>query len=276
MIEIRYRLKFDGDEADRHRLPAHQGSQSIEGMAWALSLLCNYAASGEIRHRGRLDDRIQLFVTPAQRGSYTTDIIAIATEPQNIFLTTIVGTYAVATLTDAINGLIKHAYKRVCGLIDSDEKIENQKLERLPSGDIEAVIDAIEPSVKRAHSAINSGADSLTFQRARTPIITMDGATKEFINTNIIVPGITRQTVSIGALNVNSGNGRAYLPETGKTVPFSVVKEPANGTYGVLSQSLNHYARGRDSQIYVDCREVLGVDGRTKKLIIQAALNIVA
>lgn len=271
MESVKFRLKYDGQSADEHLLPAHEGAQSIEGMAWAFSLIGNYAATGRIRKRGTMDPRVRFFITPAQRGSYTTDIVAFLTEPNNIFLTSVLGTYAIATIGSAFNSLIKYSYKRVCGLFDDEDSKEYRHLAKLPSGDLEAILDGIEPSVSRAHSVISAGAQTLTLQRGRTPIVQLNAKTKAYVQTNIMAKGLVEKEVSIGALNVNSGNGRAYLDELSKTVPFTVIKEPLIGTYTTLSASLDRYARGLPNTIIITCQEVLGVDGRIKKLIVHSA-----
>jgi hypothetical protein len=152
MDRITFHLRFEGQSADQNRLPAHAGAQSIEGICWSFSLLGHYAATGKIRKRGGLDDRIRFFITPARTGSFVTDVVAFIVDPNNLFLTSIVGAYTVSTATDAINALFKYCFKRVSGIFDDENSDEYRSLERIPSGDLEANLDAIEPSVSRAHS----------------------------------------------------------------------------------------------------------------------------
>ena len=274
MTEIKFRLQYLGDFADDHRLPAHEGAKSLEGISWAFSLLGHYMATGKIRKQGNLDPRIQFYITPAQRGSFITDIVAYVFEPQNVFITSIAGAYTVNTLTNNINSFVKYCFKRTAGLFDDEKSDEYKKLNKLPSGDLEANLDAIEPSLKRAHEVIGDGAKSLLISKARTPLLTLDGGTKNYINTNIYGDNDIDKIVSIGALNVNTGNGTAYIPDIGKTAPFSVVKEPAPGTYEILSTSLSNYAKGRPSHIKIICTEIFGLDSRIKKLIISSATPI--
>lgn len=139
---------------------------------------------------------------------------------------------------------------------------------------MEAALDAIEPSMKRAHSVIGEGANNLIIQPAGRPAITLDVGTKAYVNANIEgVDEVARQ-VSVGALNVNTGNGRAFLPDIGKTVPFNVVREPDAGTYQALSFSLDRYARGLPNHVQIRCREVFANDDRIKRLIVYGAVRI--
>lgn len=214
---------------------------------------------------------MRFFISPARRGSFVTDVVATITDPNNIWLTTIVGTYAVATATDSINALFKYSFKAVCGLGSKDDEKDLKRLERLPSGDLEALVDGIEPSISRAHTVIGVGARSLTIEKGKTPLLQLNNDTKDYVRTSIVDTDTVEREVSVGALNVNSGNGRVYLQDIGKTVPFSIIKEPTPGTYQALSRSLDRNARGLPSDVNIHCQEVTSINGVIKKLIIHAA-----
>jgi hypothetical protein len=95
MIEIKFFIQYQGQDADNHLLPAHEGARSLEGMTWAFNLITNYAATGRIQKRGALDGRTRLYITPSRQGSLIQQVIAVLTEPQNLFLSSLVGTYTV-------------------------------------------------------------------------------------------------------------------------------------------------------------------------------------
>lgn len=274
ILEIRYKLQFLGDDADRNVLPAHDGAQSLEGITWSLSLLSNYMASGQVRHRGNLDNRIKLYISPPRRGSFITDVVLFVTQPENIFLTSVIGTYTVSTVGNTMNSIISYAFKKVCGINNDEEEQDLRRLRKLPSGDIEANLDAIEPSLKRAHTVIGEGANKLIIARSRTPIIELNGQTKAYVKTDIQADYESEHMVGVGALNVNQGSGRVYIDKIGKTVPFNVVKEPDQGTYTTLSWSLDRYARGMPSSILIRCIEVYSIDDRIKRLIVIGARKL--
>lgn len=271
MIQVRYFIQYVGQDADEHRLPAHEGARSLEGLTWAFNLITNYAASGRIQKRGSLDDRTRLYIAPTRQGSLVQQVIAIITEPNNVFLSSIVGSYAVSTVGNAFNSLVSQSFKRVCGLFRDEQTDETRRIRNLPSGDLEALVDAIEPSVERAHGVVGEGANRIMMKRDRTALFEMNQQTKLYVQQNIMSEDMIERDVTVGALNVNSGNGRVYLPELGKTVPFSIVKEPEAGTYEALSSGLNRYARGIPGLVTISCREILTADGRIKKLIIYSA-----
>ncbi len=66
----------------------------------------------------------------------------------------------------------------VCGLRD-DHSVENDPiLQRLPSGELEALVDAIEPSMIRGHAVIGEGASILNINSGRDAIININHGKK--------------------------------------------------------------------------------------------------
>ncbi|ESZ29614.1 hypothetical protein X733_24895 [Mesorhizobium sp. L2C067A000] len=194
----------------------------------------------------------------------------VATEPNNLWMTTILGSYAVGTIGQMANSLIVTSVKEVCGIINRVTTKEERWLNGLPSGDREALVDKIEPSMKRAHAVIGEGAETLVIRKGYTPLVTLDHLTKAYVNADLFGEELTK-TVSIGAFNANSGNGRLYLPEVGKTVPFFVEKGLDQGTYAALSHSLDSYVNNVPSMVDIVATEVLANDGRIKRLLIKRA-----
>lgn len=272
-IELKYRLTYDGGEAERNRLPAHQGATSLEGISWSVSLIANYAITGRIRSRGDLSPKLKVFLLPGRQGSFITDIVVFVTEPNNIFLTSVVGSYVASTVGQMVNSLVVSTVREVCGLAISLSQREEGWLKRLPSGDREALVDKIEPSMKRAHGVIDEGVETIMIQKGYTPLVQLDHLTKAYVNADLAGDETTKK-VSIGALNANTGNGRLYIKDLGKTVPFYVPKDLEQTTYAALSYSLDQYVNNRPSTILVESKEVLALDGRIKRLLIQRAMKL--
>lgn len=188
-------------------------------------------------------------------------------------MTSIVGAYAVGTVGQIVNSFLATALTEVLGRSRERTDRESRWLSKFPSGDMEALVDRIEPSMRRAHDVIGSGATTLHITKSNVPIVDLNASTKAWVNTNIVDEDTKSRTVSISAFNANSGNGRAYLPDTGKTVPFSVGREPSQGSYETLAASLSLYTRGLPSLVTVVCRDVVSTDGRVKKLLIEGAVR---
>ena len=70
---------------------------------------------------------------------------------------------------------------------------------------------------------------------------------------------------------MNSGYGRAFFHDLGKTVPFIIHKDTEYGTVGAISHSLNCYANKEPSDIQIQFIRNSSPDGRTKNIIIISA-----
>jgi hypothetical protein len=272
---LKYELVYDGGAASEGFLPAHNGATSLEGMTWTLTLIGHYAATGKIKARGELSPEIRIFLVPPRQGSFIQEVWIELTQPDNIFLTSIVGSYVVGSVTQALNSLITSTIKQVCGIAVELLKADQDALAKLPSGDREALIDKIEPSMRRAHTIIGEGANTLDIRMNKTPMLRLDHGTKAYVNADFLTDE-TLMVVSVGAYNANSGNGSAYLPEIGKTVRFYAPKGLDAETYAALSYSLDKYVNGLPSQIQIACVPTVSLDDRYKRLkIVRAFKNII-
>jgi hypothetical protein len=102
MDPIKIRLQYEGLDTRENRLPAHLGAKSIEGITWSVSLVGNYLATHKISKRGSLSQKLRFFITPATQGSFITNIVGVITDPNNLFITSVFGQYAVSSATTII------------------------------------------------------------------------------------------------------------------------------------------------------------------------------
>jgi hypothetical protein len=75
-------------------------------------------------------------------------------------------------------------------------------------------------------------------------------------------------------LNVNSKNGRVYLLDEGRTVPFLVHRDADPGTVPTLTRYLNKYANKTGETVSIRYRPVRHIDGRIKRLLIFDCLEL--
>lgn len=272
---LKYELVYDGGVAAEGQLPAHNGATSLEGMTWTLTLIGHYAATGKIKARGELSPEVRIYLVPSRQGSFIQEVWVQLTEPNNLFLSSIVGSYVVGSVSQTLNTLITTTIKQVCGLTADLLKGEQDALNRLPSGDREALVDKVEPSMRRAHTVIGEGANSLDLRANKKQLLRLDHNTKAYVNADFLTDE-TLMVVSVGAYNANSGNGSAYLPDIGKTVRFYAPKGLDADTYAALSYSLDKYVNGLPSEIQIACVPTVSLDDRYKRLKIVRAFKSIA
>lgn len=274
METLKYELVYDGGIAAEGRLPAHSGATSLEGITWTLALIGHYVATGKIRTRGELSPDVRIYLAPARQGSFVQEVWVYLTEPNNLFLTSVVGSYVVGSISQTVNSLITSTIKQVCGLTVDLIKGDQDALDRLPSGDREALVDKIEPSMRRTHVVIGEGVATLDLKREQKPLFRLDQNTKAYVNADFLTDE-TLMVISVGAYNANSGNGSAYLPNVGKTVRFYAPKGLDPDTYGALSYSLDRYVNGLPSQIQIACVPTVSLDDRYKRLKVVRAFKTI-
>jgi hypothetical protein len=71
-MEIPFIASFRGQDADRHRLPAIDGTESLVGIARGLQIISNYAVEGRIRRKLPFSDSVKIELAPSRAGSFET------------------------------------------------------------------------------------------------------------------------------------------------------------------------------------------------------------
>lgn len=276
MMRLPIIVKFDGREAERHAIPAYEAIESLRGVTLALTMILYYMQEGIVRHRKFENRRFQLNYIAEKEGSIET-IFEFITNPSTVeILKYITGGIGLGVAGNFTYDFIKSIFSRSVGGVAADS-IENLEAEgRLDSGDLQALVEAIEPSIKNAHRSIGYGADRILIINGDNNTVTFNGRTKEYINSSREDDTNIDRNLSIGSFNANSGIGRAFDFEEGRTIPFELIDEDRETNLYIL-QSFDSYAKRKrlgqelSSQIGVRYKRILSPDGRTKKILISRA-----
>ena len=97
---------------------------------------------------------------------------------------------------------------------------------------------------------------------------------REYMETEDVVARVDVQDVSVGALNVNSRNGRVFFHDLGRTVPFYVPRDAEPRTIPILSRYLTQYAEKTGATVNIRFRRVRYADERLKRIIIYDCYSI--
>ncbi len=254
-MDFQFGIKFEGQDADYHRLPAYAGGQAIEGIARGIILVGHFATTGEIRKRAPFSDGLQLYMTPPRSGSLEILLLGVVS----------------GVAANLMAPLVKRAFNHVVGLGDSLDQPELRDLEQNRSGDLEALTDAVEPALRSAHNVVGEGASNIVIIQGDSNVVNFDASTKRYIFGSTVLQSIQEIEGSVGAFNANTDYGKIYIPEYGKSVPFTIARDSEAGTDSAISSSLDRYTSGLPSIVSCQVRSVVAPDGRIKKLIILAA-----
>lgn len=267
-MEIELVIKFRGGEAGNNRIPLYLGSESINGIGRSIILPLHYAITGEVRRRYPFTDEAQIYLTSFRPGSFETIVQIIIDNPAEAAIATAIGTGISANV---ITDLLKSIWRKTIGQHEQAETEAIRRLERLKSGDLEALTQAVEPGFRRGHAVINHGSRNITIIQGDNSVVRLDQDSKNFLETTIDDDEIYVRGGSIGALNVNDRSGRAFIDGENFGVPFSVHKDSARGTMDTLSDSLRSYAHGTPKYVELRYYRKLSIDGRVKRIIVTAA-----
>ena len=257
-------ISFTGLDAANGHIEVFAGLESAAGIGRALALIAHYTGTGEVRYRYPFSDEVIFYLESTEEGSFNFRVKVIA------------GTIAIGIATNAIYDLGKLVLSKAIGEEATSLSSDVKLLDERRSGDIEALIEAIEPALKKGHYGVGSTIKKIEIYEEKTKrtIVTFDGSSKDYLNTNNDV-GASEQDVSISALNVNDRTGRAYLLDLKRTVPFVVSRDAPANTMAILSTSLDRYAKKRSvAPIRLTFRRIEAGDGRLKRLIVTGARDV--
>ncbi len=241
-ILITYKLKFEGGDADQHKLEAYPAAQSLEGIIWALSITLNYGVTGKIRQRGDLSRACKVYISPPKRGSvlYELNILVQA----NPFISILLGGWAVNTATPYVNALIGYVFNSALGVTSAVPVRAKKYFRKLSEEDLQKVVHRIEPPLTRGHAAIGKTATTISLRAKSTDLVIMDGGTKSYLEARL-KDEFYLLDANVTSFNILTGNGRLYHPDEDSTVAFSLSPDPFAGTKNILIESMQQYSAGR-------------------------------
>lgn len=257
-------ISFQGLDADDHRIEALSGIESAAGIARTLTLIAHYAATGVVRHRYPFTDRAQVYLEGTEEGSFNWKIaVAIA------------GTLAVGMAESALYDLTKTVIMRAIGEENEPDNEQVKAFSEDRNGDVDALVEALEPALKKAHYGIGQTATKIIIKEKHTTeiIVELDERSKSYLLDNID-GDVTEQDVSVSSLNVNDRTGRAYFLDLKRTIPFRISKDAAPSTMGVMSASLDRYANKTPAPIRLSFKRIESTDGRLKRVEVYRAQDV--
>jgi hypothetical protein len=251
------------DGTDRPLLPAEEGAWSLEGLSHAATLTTHFFLEGQVKRRAPYSDKFAVFVGPPRAGSWMADFYLALQEPST-WAGVVAGlSVNVPTIFKVFNRITRRATGQA---VDDDA---SSRFEEQHSGTFDALVEAVEPSIQRAHRVIKSRRTILSINAGKVGFH-LNQATKEYIETSNLDHASSRSRGNVASYNVNNRTGRFYFDHLGRTVPFVIHKEADVRTEVALARSLENYAGSRlaNSDIEITYRGIRAIDDRIKRIVI--------
>ena len=270
---LRFETKYN-PEQDIHQIPAVSGARSIEGLAHSLRIIIHFGITGKISHREPFKDNAELYLSPPKKGSFGLQIFA------NLDLASILvgGVLSVpaSIAGNALYDLVKHTMKSATGQKSVPETEQMREIlgeGQEVQGNFGALIDAIEPPLKRAHAPIGQGVTIINVNGGSNTF-NFNSESKRFLTTNIKDEDLFSAKVSIGSFNANNRTGGAYFEDHKKSIRFRVSKLCEPATMAVISSSLDKYTNSfqfSSSSILIRYKANRDSEGRIRSILIFGA-----
>lgn len=269
MTEDEILIKFEGGLAEAHKLPAYNAAQSLVGISRSLIIPAAYLEDGRVRYRNLGNTRaFQLNMLAQRPGSYET-LLEFLMNPVVMAVLVALG---VDVTKDTAKSIIYSIFKRCIGQKATEQVEELEATGKLNAGDMAALVEAIEPAMRDAHTVVGNGAANIFIISGGKNVVHLNAATKSYVHTSVDDDEVLQKDFSIASFNANTGNGRAFDYEAGHTFPFVLDEDSDAQTINAIAESMRRYAHTRrlgsdlKSRVSLKYSAVYSPDGRVKKI----------
>ena len=252
------RLRFSGKTVDARGLDLYDGSTSFYGFSQALQIAVHAYMTGEIVSRSTALRGAEMYFGSPRRGSVVFDIITVIEQYP------VVSGFGAAAFYD----FIKFTFSKAAGYLDTTpETVPVQKL-TADETFFDQLAETLEGSLQRAHRAIDHGVQQVTLERPRSELVVFDRETSQWVNTRDENPNVEEFTGSITRYNSITGNGRAYLRELGKIIPFRPSDSFPDNKRGILTWSLHGNTVQGEKELRFWASKIESAKGDPKRLVL--------
>lgn len=253
------KLRFSGTTVEKNGLDLYDGSSSFYGFAQALQIATHAYMTKEIVSRATALKGAQMYFEAPRRGSVLFDIVTVLEK----YPTT------AGLAGAAFYDFIKFSLSKAVGkLTVKAETPAIQKLDELDNTFFDQLAETLEGSLRRAHRSIDNGVHHVTLERPRSTLITFDVETSAWVNTRDENPDVEEFSGNITRYNSLSGNGRAFVRELERVVPFRPSDTFPVSKKGHLTWSLHGDNIRASKELKFKASKIESARGEAKRLIL--------
>lgn len=255
------KLRFQGGDADRHLLELYDGTMSLHGFAQALQIATHAYLNAEVTNRATALKGATFYLKAPRQGSVLTDFVAVIEKyPATV-------TVSAAAFYD----FLKFSIGRATGSQQAEP--ENAYVRKRWERDepfFDDLAEELEGCLQRAHRGIDEGnVVKATIERPKGEgLLVFNKQTSMWVNTREEKPDIYELSGNVTRYNTMTGNGRVYITELKRIVPFRPAPEFPFIKRGLLSWSLHEGNLARADALQFQAKKVESAQGEVKRLIL--------
>lgn len=256
--EFKLKLRFGGASVEKDGLDLYDGAFSFYGFAQALQIVVHAYVNNEVVSRSTALKGAELRFGSPRQGSVLFDII------------TLVEQYPATAGISAVifYDFVKYAFAKATGKLNAKPDTPNVQKIAVDETFFDHLAETLEGSLQRAHRAIDHGVTRVTLERPRSELVTFNRATSQWVNTRDESPELERFSGSVTRYNSVSGNGRAFINELGRIIPFRPADNFPQGKRGMLTWSLHGNTTAGRKTLNFWASRIESASGEAKRLIL--------
>lgn len=251
------KLRFSGDTVEKNGLDLYDGATSFYGFSQALQIAVHAYMTGEIVSRATAMKGAEMYFGAPRRGSVLFDIITVIEQYP-----------ATASIAGAaFYDFMKTAFSKAAGYLSTTPETPAVQKMAIDETFFDQLSETLEGSLQRAHRAIDHGVQQIILERPRSSLVLFDQSTSEWVNTRDENPNVEELTGNITRYNSISGNGRAYVRELKKVLPFRPGPSFPDNKRGLLTWSLHGNTVSGEKELRFWASKIESAKGDPKRII---------
>lgn len=267
------RISYNGGMADQNSLPGYDGVTSIDGITRAVHIATHAYMTGEAVSRATALKRASIVLKPARQGSFIFELLVLI--EANPATSSVAAALGAAPFYD----FLKTSFKRATGGLDAEP--ENAHLKQLyerkeppplkvPPVDLDVLAETLEGSLQDAHRplGVDGAVGAILIGSARQNLVSFDHETKDWVTTQDEAVGIETFKGNVTRYNALSRNGRMFIDQLERVVPFRPDGDFPAADLAHLTWSLHGSNIGVPSKIDLNARRVTSASGKVKRLLL--------
>lgn len=257
-MELSFRVKYDSGVKEFDGLDMYYGANSLAALSEFLLLSTHAFLKEEILVRAPAAKGFKVVMQRASQGSYDQVIQMIMTDTETVSLLKSLGT----------NGLYDLLKFMLGGLLGVPWALKNRKAKKKMQAIMQQNDDLhqrLERALIGAHLPVKHQGYSTILSLGRTPIMTFDDKTLEYLETEEVEPDSEVIPVAVSRFNARTGTGRFIEDLDSISHSFSPLNELQDYEKTIMADNLGKVARGVFEPINAIVTKVNSRDGRLKR-----------
>lgn len=268
--ELKFVIRYNGGDADHHKLDLYNAAKSIRGLARALAISTHALTSnGEIRHKVKSIPDVEFYLHPGQKGSLIEIVSIVFSDP----MAQSIGT---SVLGAAFWDMINYSWRHATGTSPDPSHVRNKRIVRDKDEFANEISDALEIPLQELHAPIQQdNRISIQIKKPRGEVI-LELNTETYNYVTTVNEGEIRMNIrgNVTKYNIISGYGRFFDENEDKTIPFHLSSEMTTAKKGLLTASMHNAGQLAEGAILIDAQAILTRTNQVKRYIIIDAKTI--